>query len=256
MYTSFEQQPDEPIQFSSIGIDTNIQTMLRITLSNLTDISIPMNDVKKRWYEYIQDNILDSFVEYSKSTQLTIKYVDFHDFDENVKMNMTRVLTIAQIYHLKISEQNVYVNVLSAIISLLQELTTLKIHFLSLYKPIMLDSEELISDLSINHTSKVRKIYLQTMYEIREFSILLNACPYMEYLKVDYTEKMNFKFVLRYILKKIKYDCNEHLRLLCFRVPTVNDETIEKLNKMINLEKIPWNFKIKRIAENLYFEWK
>ncbi|CAF5072019.1 unnamed protein product, partial [Rotaria sp. Silwood1] len=32
--------------FNSIGIDTNIQTMLRITLSNLTDISIPMNDVK------------------------------------------------------------------------------------------------------------------------------------------------------------------------------------------------------------------
>ncbi|CAF3868515.1 unnamed protein product [Rotaria sp. Silwood1] len=66
---------------------------------------------------------------------------------------------------------------------------------------------------------------------------------------------MDFKFVLRYILKKIKYDCNEHLRLLCFRVPTA-DETIEKLNRMINLEKLPWNFKIKRIAENLYFEWK
>ncbi|CAF2707002.1 unnamed protein product [Rotaria sp. Silwood2] len=171
-------------------------------------------------------------------------------------MDMTHVLTIAQIYHLEISEENVYVNALIATISLLPELKTLKIHSLSLHKPIMLDSEELISNLSMNYTSKVRKVYLQTMYEIQEFSILLNLCPYMEYLKVDYTEKMDFTFVLRYILKKIKYDCNEHLRLLCFRVPTADDETIEKLNRMINLEKLPWNFKIKRVAENLYFEWK
>ncbi|CAF3684731.1 unnamed protein product [Rotaria sp. Silwood1] len=341
--------------FNSIHIDTNIQTILPITLLNLTDISIPMNDVKfdefeifirkidaklkilrvttqsqqinflsahrweqlilmslpqlkefylkyieffneeyqyseaanqfvssfwidrkwtfeveidhesidylvrpykKRWYEYIQDHILNSSVEYSKSTRLTIKYIDLYDFDEIIKMIMAHVLTIAQIYHLEISEENVYVNALIGIISLLPELTTLKIHSLSLHKPIVLGSKELFSNLSMNYTSKIRKVYLQTMYEIQEFSILLNLCPYMEYLKVDYTEKMDFKFVLRYILKKIKYDCNEHLRLLCFRVPTADDETIIKLNRMINLEKLPWNFKIKRVAENLYFEWK
>ncbi|CAF1077929.1 unnamed protein product [Rotaria sp. Silwood1] len=39
--------------FNSIDIDTNIQTILPITLSNLTDISIPMNDVKFDEFEIL-----------------------------------------------------------------------------------------------------------------------------------------------------------------------------------------------------------
>ncbi|CAF4650978.1 unnamed protein product, partial [Rotaria sp. Silwood2] len=65
-------------------------------------------------------------------------------------MNTTRILTIAQIYHLEITEENVYVGTLIEDVSLLPELTTLKIHSLSLHKPIILNSKELITHLSMN----------------------------------------------------------------------------------------------------------
>ncbi|CAF1502734.1 unnamed protein product [Rotaria sordida] len=206
---------------------------------------------RKRWYEYTQDNILNSSVEYAKSTRLTIEYINDIDFDEVLQMDMTRILTVAQIYSLDIPVENVYVDVLIEIVRLLPELTTLKIHSLSLHKPIMLN----FIQLSMNYTSKVRKVYLLTMNEIEEFSILLNLCPFMKYFKVDYTKQMDFKFLLQCILKKIKHDYNEYLRLLCFRVPTADDEMIQKLNRMIDLEKLLWNYKIKRVAENLYIEW-
>ncbi|CAF4048302.1 unnamed protein product [Rotaria magnacalcarata] len=152
---------------------------------------------RKRWYEYIHDNIFNSAIEYSKSTRLTIEYINLHDIHETLTADTARVLAIAQIYHLDMTEENVYVGALIETVRLLPELTLLKIHSLSLHEPVWLYSEEQI----IWHS-------------------------------MDYTN-----------LKKIKHDCNEYLRLLYFRVPTADEEMIQKLTIMINLEKFPWNFK-------------
>ncbi|CAF1638498.1 unnamed protein product, partial [Didymodactylos carnosus] len=60
-----------------------------------------------------------------------------------------RVLTIAQIYHLKISEEKVRISVLIEAVNLLPELNTLKLHSLSLYEPRMLNSEELQQKIQV-----------------------------------------------------------------------------------------------------------
>ncbi|CAF2706984.1 unnamed protein product [Rotaria sp. Silwood2] len=169
-------------------------------------------------------------------------YVDLEHLHGTLTTDTTHVLTIAQIYHLKITEENVYVGALIEAVSLLPEFTTLKIHSLSLHKSILLNSEEVITHFSMN--------------EIEEISFFLNVCPYLEYLKMDYIKQMDLKFVLQYILEKIKHDCNEYLHLLCFRVPTADNETIEKLKRMINFEKLLWNYTIKHVADNLYLEWQ
>ncbi|CAF4243927.1 unnamed protein product [Rotaria sp. Silwood2] len=186
---------------------------------------------KKRWYEYTQEKILNSSVEYSKSTRLIVTFVDNDDFEEPMTIDTTHILTVAQIYHLEISEENVHVAALIEAVSLLPELTTLKIHSLSLRGSRMLNSEELLTLASMEDRSKIIKVYLEMMNDIEEFYFLLKLCPYMEYLKVNSIKRMDFKFVLRYIFKKIKDDCNDHLCLLCFRIPIANDEIIKKIKK-------------------------
>ncbi|CAF4549079.1 unnamed protein product, partial [Rotaria sp. Silwood2] len=54
----------------------------------------------------------------------------------------------------------------------------------------------------------------------------------------------------------IKEDCNDRLCLLCFRIPTVDDEMIRKLKRMINFEKLLFNYTIKRVADFIYIEWE
>ncbi len=198
---------------------------------------------------------MNSSVEYSKSTRLKIKYIDTDDSEESLSIDTTRVLTIAQIYHLEIPEEKVHISPLIQAVNLLPELTTLKIHSLSLYEPRMLNSEELLILSSTEDTSKITKVYLEKMTEIGEFYFLLKLCPYMEYFRVDYIKHTDFKFVLRYIVKKLKDECNDYLHLLCFHIPTADDEMIKKFKRMIHFEKLLFNCTIKRVDDNIYLEW-
>ncbi|CAF2855218.1 unnamed protein product [Rotaria sp. Silwood2] len=127
---------------------------------------------------------------------------------------------------MKISQENVDVRTLIEVLSLFTELTTLKIHSLSLHEPTMLNSEELFILFSTEDTSKVTKVYLEIMNDIEDFNFLLKLCPYMKYFKVDSIKRIDFKFVLRYIFQKIKDDINDNLRLLCCPIPTTDDEMI------------------------------
>ncbi|CAF4055610.1 unnamed protein product [Rotaria sp. Silwood2] len=82
-------------------------------------------------------------------------YVDLEHLHGTLTMDTTHVLTIAQIYHLKITEENVYVGALIEAVSLLPEFTTLKIHSLSLHKSILLNSEEVITHFSMNEIEEI-----------------------------------------------------------------------------------------------------
>jgi hypothetical protein len=195
---------------------------------------------------------LNSSVECSNAARITIR--DIYT-DAVVMRDTARVLNIAQIYHLEMSEEKLCISRIIKAVSLLPELNTLKIHSLSLYEPRMLNSEELFILSTIEDISKITKVYLEKMYEIKEFDFLLELCPYMEYYKVNCLKHTDLKFILRYIFKKLKQDDNDYLRLLCFCIPTADDEMIKKLKRMIHFEKLLLNYTIKRVADNIFLEW-
>jgi hypothetical protein len=61
---------------------------------------------------------------------------------------------------------------------------------------------------------------------------------------------MNADMFIRNILKKIKHDSNEYLRLLCFRGPASDDPMIETLEKMKN------DYTINCIDGYMFLQWK
>jgi len=94
-----------------------------------------------------------------------------------------------------------------------------------------INSSKVDTFCSTEDTNKIKKVYLE---ELKTFFSIMAFCPYMTYLKMNRINNMDIKSYLRNIFKKINDDCNEHLRLLRFRVLAADDKIIIKLEKIDN----------------------
>ncbi|CAF2814620.1 unnamed protein product [Rotaria sp. Silwood2] len=210
---------------------------------------------KKRWYEYdTQHKIMNILNKLAKSMRTVLmSFTTEHDFDL-LSENICHILTVAQTYHLKISNK-LFNGALIEILYLLPELDSLQISSVSLSHLRYLSIDEVELD-SISKKNQITKVCLDKMFTIEEIYFLIELFPRMTYLKVDIINNMNIELFVRLILIKIIEKSNYQLRLLSFCVVAADDEIIEKLNKMINYEKLLLNYKTKRILDNIYLQWK
>jgi hypothetical protein len=211
---------------------------------------------RKQWYEYdTQNKVVNSSTQLSKSSHLTLTFVPPAECIELLIMNINQVLTIAQIYHLEILEK-IFIGTLIQTVGSLSELNSLKVHSLSLYQPRNLFEEEADILCSSEDIIQITKVYLEKMIEIQEVYFLMALCPYMEYLKVECINNMDVELFVRDMLDKINHERNGYLRLLCFHVRAADDKMIQKLEKMIQTEKLLVDYSIKRVCDNIYLQWK
>ncbi len=154
---------------------------------------------RKRWYD--EDNHL---IDYSKSSRLTLNV----SHNENVIVvlfrNMSDILPIIKIYHLKICMQisnDLLIKILPSFIYL--DSLTLSSLFLSRNsnknKKFQCDS--------------ITKVYLEILNDINELNFLMKNFPQMTYLKIDLIDNINIQTFLRYILRKIQNESNIYVRL-------------------------------------------
>jgi hypothetical protein len=141
-------------------------------------------------------------------------------------------------------------------LAVLTELNSLKIHSIVFDKPRILSIEENDVVHSILNGSKITKIYLGKINYTDEIFVLMKFFPNMVYLHVNYIHITDIESCLRSILEEIHHECHKHLRSLCFRVPAIDDQMIQTLEKMMNNEKLLINYTIKRIDEHIYLQWK
>jgi len=150
-----------------------------------------------------------------------------NDFDL-LSEEIPHILAVAQTYHLKICDK-LFNGTLIEILLLLPELDSLQILSLTLShrRYLSVDEVELASILKKN---QITKVYLEKMFAIEEINFLIELCPHMIYLKVDFFNNMDIELFVRLILTKIIAKSNYQLRLLCFRAAAADDEMIEKLS--------------------------
>jgi len=195
---------------------------------------------KTRWHE---DN--DLF----KSTRLNIMDLFTNKSNETIFKFIKRVLNIAQIYHLEIFELQTAA-LLIQILNLLPELRSLRIYSLSYDQPKTLNEEEFHSFLCSR--KKITKVYVEQMLIIDEVFFLMMLFPYVTHFKIDGIYNMDIESCLMNILAEI----NDHLRSLCFCAPTADDQMIKTLEKMIDDNELLIDYKIKRVLDNIYLQWK
>jgi hypothetical protein len=168
--------------------------------------------------------------------------------------NIDYIINVAQIYHLTIHGE-IFAGVLARILMPLSTLDSLKISSLSISQPRSLSNEERSILHTISSTIRITKVNLQKMNHIEEIYFLIELCPHLIYLKVDNICNMDMKLFVRFILKKLMTKYLHQLRLLCFHVRAADDQTIKQLNKMIDDEKLLFDYTIKRVLDFIYLQW-
>ncbi|CAF1346137.1 unnamed protein product [Rotaria sp. Silwood1] len=228
----------------------------RCCLIQLDEVFNIFKQFSKRWYDDTEDNIINHYVKHSTFTNLTFECIPSSMFEEVIPKEIERVLTISNIYHLEIPAKKVSIPALIQAVNLLPNITTLKVHSLSTDETTELTLKQLLILCSIKETSKITKVYLEEIDDVKELDFLFTFCPCMDYFKVRCINTMDVQSFLPTIFKKIKQNNNHHLRSLCFPVQTVDEQIVKNIERMINGEKPLSNFRVKRILDTVYLRWK
>ncbi|CAF3424699.1 unnamed protein product [Rotaria socialis] len=140
---------------------------------------------KERWDELILDQ---SDALCSGLSKLTFTNMHANEWRNIINIDIKRILSLTQIYHLIISVENIFVGVLIPILNSLPKLHSLKLHSLSFGDPPGMNPKDYKSFFSIRPTSKIVKAYLEKMNQRKDMFFLRVLCPDMIYLKVDWIE--------------------------------------------------------------------
>ena len=172
-----------------------------------------------------------------------------------LKRKIFHISTVARTYHLEIYKQVPIDTLIEILTSLLTPNSILISSLLLSSHPICL-SDQTSKVLSfLTNTNRIARVCLEEMTRIEEVYFLMDLCTHMTYLKVNYINHMDIELFVRLILMKMMTNNNHQLRLLAFRVAAADDEMIQKLDNMINSEKLLLNYTIKRIDDNIYLQW-
>jgi hypothetical protein len=178
-------------------------------------------------------------MEFSKSIRLTIPHISLDEYYHLVVTDIKNVLMVTQIHHLEISAK-VGIDILMQFTNALPQVTTMKLHSLSLDKAIDSETDELIVFPSTTSTNQITKVYIEKIFVIKEVYSLMKRYPNMSYLKINSFDDIDVDVFIRNILKKINHQSNQRLRLLCFRTPASNDSMIHTVKQMKNDYTINW----------------
>ncbi|CAF4688854.1 unnamed protein product, partial [Rotaria sp. Silwood2] len=201
----------------------------------------------KIWYNYFEEKN----IEYSTSSLILTNFLTF-SYEEIIFEETKHILTITQIYHLKILEKKISIPVLIQVVNLLPDITTLKIHSLLTDETTELTVKYIFILCSMKEKSKITKVYFKEINDIQELDFLFTLCPYMEYFKVGCINTMDVPSFLRAIFKIIKHNNNHHLRSLCFHAPTA----VDNIKEILKCEKLLPHFTVKHILDTFYLQWK
>lgn len=208
---------------------------------------------RKPWYEYGQPPIVNSSLQLSKSAQLTFADLPPYDFYESLYNGIDSILIVTQIYHLVIEKTTVREGMLILILTQLTQLVSLKIHSLL--------TEELPEQLAkgildISDISNITKMCLEEVHDVEEVPWFMSLSYSLNYLQINSLHDVDIELLIREIFIQTNQGCNEDLGSLCIRIPTANDQLIEKLQEMIDGKRWLVDYTIERITDNIYFRWR
>ncbi len=143
------------------------------------------------------------------------------------------------------------------IVSLLPDVDSLKLWSLSsLTKRKSLSWKEIQFLDNIKKKNKIRKVYLEFMNKLEESLALIDLFPRMKYLQIGSMDDMDIRLFLQTVLKKILHRSNHHLRSLCFCMFMADDQMVKEIQELIDIEKLIFDYEIKRICNKIYLKWK
>jgi hypothetical protein len=148
-------------------------------------------------------------------------------------------------YHLVINQQTISSDTLMKILLRLPEVVLLKLSALLLSSSQDLFNEE----KKVNRfqwvlvTNKIRKVYLEEIHGIDEVYYFMKICPHTNYLQVNSIRNIDIESFIQSILTRMNED---------LRIPTADNQLIEKLKEMIDSKQWLVDYTIKCVIDKIY----
>jgi hypothetical protein len=185
---------------------------------------------------------------------LTVIDVSNMNDEELLNDTASSILLMMQITCLNITCGKIFIGTLINLIRCLPNLDSLVVSSLAMLKPRCLSVEETRTLHFISNYNKITKAKLHKTSDLAEIQFLLGLCCRVEYLEVDCANGVCPERFVRFILmKNIKYIPN--LSSLCFEISQTEEDTVDKLKKMIDFEQLCHNYAIKQIKNRIYLRW-
>ncbi|CAF1317314.1 unnamed protein product [Rotaria magnacalcarata] len=126
-HLGFRNYFNEVPEYSLDSAPSNpLNTPFWIKRQDILDIQMYTSNIKKRWYDDTQNKTVNSSVELSKSTRLTLVYVNPDAPHSLASIYTSHLSIIVQIFHLEIQIDDFLLQTLIEIMKYLPELTTLR----------------------------------------------------------------------------------------------------------------------------------
>jgi hypothetical protein len=165
------------------------------------------------------------------------------------------VLFPSPINKITIESNEISIGILIEFIPLLSNLDTLEVKSLSMIQPSCLSAEEATRFRSVSNNNRITRVTLRRMTELAEVQFLIDLCPRMKHLMVSSSDGVDPEVFLRFVfMKNIKNIPN--LYSLRFRMSESSENIMEKLQKMIDVEKLHGKFRMKHVDNLISLKWK
>ncbi|CAF0979013.1 unnamed protein product [Adineta steineri] len=220
----------------------------------LTNVVYSIHPYRENWdeihKEHWNSNIaLDVF----NGTELSIFESSFTDYNDSLIDNLAPLFDIVQITKLDFTFEATFVGMLLDLLRYLPNLNSLRVRSLSLTKPRCLHAEEERISRLISIDNKIRKVHIQQMTDLEQIQFLINICPLMQYLDIGFSDNMDLKLLLKFILMKNREQIS-HLRVLCLCTPRINQKMFEDLQNLVRMKKQYQKYTIKHINNRIYIQ--
>ncbi|CAF4225695.1 unnamed protein product, partial [Adineta steineri] len=214
-------------------------------------ISIKMKSYKKRWYELIAPH--EKF-NMNSSTLLSIQYIP--DEDKYLKFLFEEIEWItdfATIHHLEIT-QSFFIGILNKIFDILPYLDSLKISSIILPTVTLLDDDELDQFENIAIYNSITKVYLEKMNTFDDVHFLLDLFPRLNYLQIGFQSDIDIQLFFQVIFMKIINKDDYNIRSLAITIPTADDQMVNKIQDLIQIKNLLFNYKITRTNDTIFLQ--
>ncbi|CAF4002940.1 unnamed protein product [Rotaria sordida] len=147
-------------------------------------------------------------------------------------------------------------SILIKIFNLLPNINSMIISSLPLPKEMYEYDEFTIIHKILLQDNKITNVTLRNISELKQIDLIIDICPWIQYLTLERISDVDLKLVVRRTLSKIK---KNHIRrpiTICIYVVDANNNMMQQLEKIINSKKLLKNCTLNRQYDRFYLQWR
>jgi hypothetical protein len=130
---------------------------------------------------------------------------------------------------------------------------TIRSKFCEINKIVSIEQSDMFRTVSTHN--KITKLNIEQMTELDQVHPLLVLCPNLHYFQLTCRNISDAEWLIRYVLSKQNDNFIPYLCLICISLSNADEIITNRLQKIIDNEKLVEHYKIFRICDRIHLQW-